>query len=298
MTSAGHGAAARDGCGTIGDAVAAAAARLAAAGIAEARREARLLASLALAVEPALVLGYPERQIAESARQRLMALVARRAAHEPLSRLRGRREFWSLDFGLTAETLDPRPDSETLIESALEWMADRDAAWRIVDFGTGTGCLLLALLSELPNAYGIGIDILPGAARAARANAAALGLAGRAGFLAGSWDAAICGPVDVILANPPYISSAAIAGLAPEVARWEPRRALDGGPDGLAAYRALAPAARRLLAPSGVGLVEVGAGQAAAVAGLMEAAGLAVAVVRCDLAGIERCLVVVPRGAA
>jgi release factor glutamine methyltransferase len=283
---------------TIGDAVARAAALLAEAGVAGARREARLLAALALEIDPAIVLGYPERPLDARAGERFMALVARRAAREPLSRIGGMREFWSLSFALTRDTLDPRPDSETLVAAALDRLPDRHAPWRILDLGTGSGCLLLALLSELPQAFGVGLDLAPGAAAAARRNAAALGLSGRAGFVVGSWDAAIRGPVDVILANPPYIPSAAIDDLAPEVARYEPRRALDGGPDGLDAYRLLAPAVQRLLRPGGVGLVEIGERQAGAVTALMERAGLAVEEVRQDLAGIERCVVVALPSAA
>lgn len=283
---------------TIGAILAETATRLAAAGIDEARREARLLVALALDADPSVVLGYPERSLGERTRWRLDHLVLRRARREPISRLRGRREFWSLDFALSPETLDPRPDSETLIETALDLRDDRDAPLRIVDFGTGSGCLLLALLSELPRASGLGVDIAPGAVDTARRNAAALGLADRARFIVGSWDAAVAGVADVILANPPYIPTQQIAALAPEVARFEPAAALDGGLDGLAAYRALMRGAARLLAPDGVALFEVGEGQAAAVAGLARAAGLSVRTVRRDLAGIERCVACTPTGLA
>jgi release factor glutamine methyltransferase len=277
---------------TVGDAVSEVAARLAAAGIAEARRDARLLVALAQGVEPGVVLGYPERVLDGAARARLAGLTARRAAREPYSRLLGQRQFWSLDFVLSPETLDPRPDSETLIDAALDLLADRAAPRRLVDFGTGTGCLLLALLSELPNARGVGIDILPGATATARHNAAALGLAQRAAFVVGDWGAAISGEADVILANPPYICSADMAGLAPEVARFEPPMALDGGPDGLRAFRVLAGETRRLLRPGGIGLFELGQGQAEGVARLMVDAGLVPRGVRRDLSGIERVLVV------
>ena len=266
--------------------------RLRAAGIADARREARLLVALAAKVEPATVLGWPERRLDAAAAARLTELAARRAAHESYARLAGHREFWGLDFRLSPATLEPRPDSETLIEAALAWLPDRAAALRLVDFGTGSGCLLLALLSELPNAFGIGVDLQPGAAATARCNAAALGLSGRAAFLVGKWGEALAGPVDVILTNPPYICSRAIDGLAPEVARYEPRAALDGGSDGLDAYRALAGETRRLLAPDGVAFFELGEGQAPAVASLMAAVGLEAKSSRRDLAGIERVLVV------
>jgi release factor glutamine methyltransferase len=217
--------------------------------------------------------------------------VTRRAAGEPYSRLRGRRQFWSLDFALTPDTLDPRADSETLIEAALAHLPDRTAALKLVDFGTGCGCLLLALLSELPNASGIGVDILPGAAATARLNAAALGLGHRASFIVGRWGEAISGDVDVILANPPYIPSGDIDGLAPEVAKHEPHAALDGGDDGLAAFRELAGDLGRLLRSGGIASVEVGQGQASKVALVMADAGLSVRAIGRDLSGIERVLV-------
>lgn len=276
---------------TIGTALAAATALLAAGGIAEPRREARLILALALEIDPAMVLGYPERSIDDAARARLEGLVARRVKHEPFSRLKGRREFWSLDFALAPETLDPRPDSEALIEAALAFLPDRQAKLRLLDFGTGTGCLLLALLTELPNATGLGIDILPGAVETARRNAAALGLSARAQFRQGDWDREIEGEVDVILANPPYIPSQSIPLLAPEVAVFDPLAALDGGADGLDAYRLLAPAAQRLLTCGGLACFEFGSGQAASVVRLLCESGLTINEVRRDLAGIERCLV-------
>jgi release factor glutamine methyltransferase len=277
---------------TLGEAVASAAQRLAAAGIEAPRREARLLIALALGIDPALVLGYPERLLDPAAAAKAAALVARRATREPYSRLAGRRQFWSLDFSLSPETLDPRPDSETLIEAALAALPNRRAPLRIIDFGTGSGCLLLALLSELPNAIGLGIDILPGAAATARRNAAALGLGGRSLFVVGNWGDSIGGPADVIVANPPYICSESISRLAPEVARYEPRVALDGGSDGLEAYRPLAGETHRLLRPGGAAFFELGEGQAPAVSGVMAAVGLAPAGVRRDLAGVERVLLV------
>jgi release factor glutamine methyltransferase len=277
---------------SFGEAVASLTPRLAAAGIAEARREARLLVALAAGVEPATVLGWPERRLDAAAETRLAELAGRRAAREPYARLVGRRQFWSLDFALSPETLDPRPDSETLIEAALARLPDRRAALRLLDLGTGSGCLLLALLSELDHAFGVGIDLLPGAAKTARRNAASLGLADRAVFAVGRWGEALAGSMDVILANPPYICSELIDSLAPEVVRFEPRAALDGGGDGLEAYRALAGETKRLLKRDGIALFELGAGQATAVAALMGEAGLAPEGTRRDLAGIERVLIV------
>jgi release factor glutamine methyltransferase len=279
---------------TAGEAVAGVARRLAASGIGEARREARLLVALALGVEPGVVLGYPERPLDAAAEARLAALAARRAAREPYARLAGRRQFWSLDLAISPDTLDPRPDSETLIEAALASLPDRTAPLRIIDFGTGSGCLLLALLSELPNALGIGVDVLPGAVAVARRNAAALRLADRAFFAAGSWGETISCRADVIVANPPYIPSAEIETLAPEVACYEPRCALDGGADGFAAYRELGRATRRLLAPDGIAVFETGAGRHDAVARLLGESGLALRNVKCDLSGVARCIVVAP----
>jgi len=276
---------------TVGRLLGEAAARLAAAGIAEPRHEARLILALALGIEPATVLGWPERLVELGLAAAAEALIARRAKGEPVSRLRGRREFWSLDFALSPDTLDPRPDSETLIAAALADIPDRAAALRIVDFGTGTGCLLLALLSELPQATGIGIDISPGAVAVARGNAAALGLAGRAEFQVGGWETRIGGSADVILANPPYIPTGEIGRLPPEVLAFDPRTALDGGPDGLSAYRALGAAIRGLLRPAGKAYIEIGAGQGLQVTRVLGEAELTVTAVRRDLAGIERCVV-------
>jgi release factor glutamine methyltransferase len=278
-------------CPTVGSSLAEAAMLLAGAGIEEPRREARLLLASALSVDTAMILGHPDRVVGRSERARFVALLARRAAREPTARVLGRREFWSLDFALAPETLVPRPDSETVVEAALANISSRSAALRLLDFGTGTGCLLLALLSELPASIGIGIDLAPKAALVARSNAAALGLAGRSQFIAGSWGTAIAGRFDVIVANPPYIASDAIAALAPEVAQYDPSIALDGGTDGLGSYRALAPDIVRLLGDNGVAVVELGAGQAKSVGAIMRQAGLAIAAICSDLGGIERCLV-------
>jgi release factor glutamine methyltransferase len=274
---------------TVGEAVADAARQLAAAGIESARREARLLVALADGADEAVILGYPERALDPAAGARLQCLLARRVKREPLSRIRGTREFWSLVFALSADTLDPRPDSETLVAAALASVPDRAAPLRLLDLGTGTGCLLLAVLSELPNAIGVGVDIAPGAAATARRNAASMGLANRAFFVVGGWGAAFGGGFDLVLANPPYVPSAALAGLAPEV-QFDPRTALDGGGDGLAAYRALAPDLARLLAPRGIAFIEVGAGQSSDVASLFVRGGLVECARKADLAGTERCL--------
>lgn len=283
--------AARSSTATVAAALATATAQLAGAGLDEPRREARLLLEWAMEADRSAILAHPERPLAPAEEARFAELLARRAAREPASRLLGMREFWSLPFRLSGETLIPRPESETLIEAALALCPERLAPLRLLDLGTGTGCLLLALLGERPAACGIGVDLSAGASRIAAANAAALGLGGRAGFVVGFWGEALAGRFDVILANPPYISSEAIATLMPEVAEHEPRLALDGGPDGLAAYRSLTADLPRLLAPGGVALLEVGFGQAAAAAEIMWRGGLAVEEIRRDLAGTERCLV-------
>lgn len=262
--------------------------RLADAGIADSRREARLILAHALGIEPVVILGYPERPVADSGH--FDSLIARRAAREPLSHLTGRREFWSLDFEVTPATLDPRADSETLVEAALASIADHRAPLRLLDFGTGTGCLLLALLSELPNANGVGIDIAEETLAVARRNAARLGLSERALFAIGDWGASLGGPFDLIVGNPPYIPAEEIAGLQPEVAEFEPRRALDGGADGLEAYRRLGPDISRLLAPDGVAVLEFGLGQGSAVARLMSAERLIPQGFSTDIAGHDRCL--------
>jgi release factor glutamine methyltransferase len=218
-------------------------------------------------------------------------LVEKRAAHMPLSRIIGRREFWSLDLCVTDHTFDPRPDSEVLVDTALSVIFERDAALRVADLGTGTGCLLLALLSELRNATGLGLDRNPATVRVASRNAERLGLGGRADFIASDWGSPVVGEFDLIVSNPPYIATAAIGDLAPDVRLHEPRLALDGGEDGFAAYRALAPDLVRLLAPQGHAVVEVGIDQAENVQRLLQATGLTVTANQLDLSGVQRCLV-------
>ncbi|MDH3229201.1 MAG: peptide chain release factor N(5)-glutamine methyltransferase [Alphaproteobacteria bacterium] len=275
---------------TIGACVAEGARRLAAAGVADARREARLILAHALGVETVAVTGYPERPVANPGA--FEALIARRERREPLSHLTGRREFWSLEFETGPATLDPRPDSETIIAAALESVADRAAPLSVLDLGTGTGCLLLALLHELPEAAGVGVDVSPEALAVAGRNAERLGFASRARFEQGNWGESLAGPFDLIVCNPPYIPTADIAGLEPEVAVFEPRGALDGGPDGLGAYRTLLPDIARLLAPEGAAVLEIGAGRRQAVAQIVAPEDLAVTGVSRDLAGRDRCLTV------
>jgi release factor glutamine methyltransferase len=256
------------------------------AGIEAPRLEARLLLAHALGISREDLLREPHRPVATNAYD---ALIARRASHEPLALILGRREFWSLDFAVSSATLIPRPESETLIEAALAALPDRGAVRSVLDLGTGTGCLLLAALSEFPAAFGVGVDRVPEAAALAAGNAAALGLAGRAAFLAGDWAAALVGTFDLILSNPPYIATGDLAGLMPEVVGHEPLSALDGGTDGGDAYRRIVADLGRLLADGGVAIVELGAGQAEAVSALAGAVGFRTEL-RTDLGGIPRAL--------
>jgi release factor glutamine methyltransferase len=275
---------------TLGDLLKGGAARLAAAGIEGAAREVRLLVQAAADVPVATQIAFPERAIDADAAARFEALLLRRTRREPMAHILGRREFWSLAFKVTADTLDPRPDSETPVQAVLDQAPDRSAALRLIDFGTGTGCLLLALLHELPNATGVGVDTSPAALAVATENAHALGLAERALFRRGDWDEGIEPGFDIVLSNPPYIPSQDIDGLQPEVASFEPRLALDGGVDGLDAYRRLAPAAARLLRPGGLAAFEIGIGQGDSVRRMMASAGLRHIATARDLAAVERCL--------
>lgn len=280
-----------NGTVTIASIIAEAAAMLAASGFDEPRRRARRVVAAALDLSASEVFAHAERTLADGERNRVAALLARIAAHEPLSRALGRREFWGLEFALSADAFDPRPETETVVEAVLARLAERRRDYRILDLGTGSGCLLLALLSELPAATGVGVDLAPGAAKTAAANAATLGLVDRAVIVVGNWAEALAGRFDAIVANPPYIATAAIAQLPREVREHDPRRALDGGPDGLDPYRAIAADLPRLLAPGGVFAAELGAGQDAAVAEILGRHGLCVEALIGDLAGIPRCIV-------
>jgi release factor glutamine methyltransferase len=284
------GLAAMEAVGTVEQALAAGAARLRDAGVEAGRRDALLLLAAALDADPDTLRMQPERSLDAGERSAFEALLDRRARREPVSRIVGVREFWSLPFKITPDTLDPRPDSETLIDAVLARIGDRSAPLDILDLGTGSGCLLLALLSELPAARGLGVDISEAALAVARENAAALGLGSRANFLRASWGAGLGGIWQVIVSNPPYIISGEIPDLAPEVQDFDPLPALAGGPDGLDAYRALAPEIARLLAPGGLAALEIGATQIDTVETLFRATGLREVGREPDLAGIWRCL--------
>ncbi len=278
-------------CVTLGEALDTASATLARAGVEQPQREARLLAAHALGLSPTAWLDRT--RVVDAGR--IVTLVARRAAREPLAFITGRRGFWTLDLAVSPDTLIPRPDSETLIEAALAARPDRPEVRHILDLGTGTGCLLLAALSEYPGAFGVGVDLAPGAAALGRANAAANGLAARAAFVAGDWSCAIAGLFDLVLCNPPYVPTGDLAGLAPEL-RYEPRRALDGGPAGLDAYARILPALPRLLAPGGVAVLELGQGQGPDMAEMAARFGMDLHTLRPDFGGIGRALVLTTAG--
>ena len=246
--------------------------------------DARLLLAHVLDLDQATLLRDRDRPIDPA---RFQALLQRRAAREPVALILGRQGFWSLDLAVSADTLIPRGDTETLVEAALA--ARPGPIRRVLDLGTGTGCLLLAVLSERPDSFGIGVDRAPGAASLAARNARALGLAGRAAMVCADWAAPLVGTFDLVLSNPPYIPAAEIAGLMPEVAGFEPRTALDGGRDGLDAYRTLLAALPRLLAPDGLAVFELGLGQAGPVTTLAAEAGFRTALRR-DLNGVDRAL--------
>jgi release factor glutamine methyltransferase len=265
--------------------------RLAAVGSYSAELDARLLLGAALKLDLTGLIASGARQLTASEAELVEAFAARRLRGEPVARILGEKEFWGLPLKLSAETLVPRPDTETVVELALELSRDGPTSRRILDIGTGTGAILLALLSERPETFGVGTDISEGALRTARENAAALGFASRASFVACSYASALKGPFDIVVSNPPYIRSADIAHLAEEVRAHDPHPALDGGADGLAAYRALIPQAVQLLTNGGVLVTEAGYDQAREIEGLMTAAGLAVvSPPKADLAGILRAI--------
>lgn len=265
------------------DALASAVARLARAGVPEPARDARRLLAHAMGVEAGrLTLVLPEPLDAQAA-DRFEAALKRREAREPVSQILGHREFYGRRFRVTREVLDPRPETEVLVE----WALGRPFG-RVLDLGTGSGCLLVTLLAEVPGATGLGVDVSQAALDVARENAAALGVGARAEFRLSDWFETVSGRFDLIVANPPYIAADEVASLAPEVRRHEPRRALTDGADGLTAYRAIAAQAAGFLSPGGALGVEIGAGQGEAVAGLFIAAGLAEVRVIPDLDGRDR----------
>jgi release factor glutamine methyltransferase len=258
------------------------------AGVDTPELDARLLMGAALGMTREHMLNHATAKLNQAQVTRVLGFIERRVEREPVSRILGRREFWSLDFHLSPATLDPRPDSETLIDEALAGIPDKQASLSVLDLGTGTGCLLLALLSELPNASGIGVDKSEEAVAIAAANARRLGLGQRARFAVGNWGSGLTERFDLVISNPPYIPEGEIETLAPEVVRFDPVAALAGGPDGLDAYRAIVAQLSNLLKSKGKVIFEVGAGQAGDVAVLLGGAGFSNIGTRRDLADVER----------
>lgn len=271
--------------------------RLATASIEAAPSEAWLLAAAATRRDRAELMAGMLDALSQNQAATLERLVGRRLRREPLAYILGEKEFWSLRFEVGPGVLIPRPDTETVVEAALDQVADPTAPLRVLDLGTGSGCLLLALLSELPNATGLGVDASPDAVAVAGRNAARLGFAARAAFRLGTWGQGLDGPFDLIVGNPPYITEDEWPSLEPEIRAFEPEAALLAGPDGLDAYRALAPDGARLLAPGGILALEIGLGQGDAVREILGRHGLVVIDRYQDLAGIERCLIARHAGA-
>lgn len=260
------------------------------AGIESASLDARLLVAEATGASQETLIGHPRRGLSQSEEKTLQALAARRILREPVAYILGRKEFWGLEFTVSPAVLVPRPDSETLVEAALSWARCKSIPLRILDFGTGSGCLLLSLLHELPSATGVGVDISEAALEVARQNAQRLGLYQRTEWIRSEWGTEISEVVDIIISNPPYIAEAELPGLEPEVREFEPKGALISGADGLDSYRAIRKHAERLLKQEGIILLEVGASQALEVAEIFAGKEFTPAGVYKDLAGVERCL--------
>ena|SRR5215469_2712136 len=267
-----------------------AAAQLRRAGVESPRREARLLLGHAMGV-PASEIATGQIAIPQNFAAVFSATIVRRCRREPFAYITGIREFWSLEFRVSRDVLIPRPETETLVAAALREFPSSDAALRVLDLGTGSGCLLLAFLSERPNATGVGADLSEDALRLAARNARDLSMEGRASFVQSHWTSAISGTFDVVFANPPYVPTGEFAELAAEVAQFEPRLALDGGADGLCAYREIAAGLLKSMAPGALLFVEAGYGQATVIRDIFAAAKFQHQATACDLGGIPRCIV-------
>jgi release factor glutamine methyltransferase len=267
-------------------------ARLRAAGVESPRKEARLLLAHALGANAQDLVAGNSPPLSAEALAHFEAFLSRRAAREPLAYIVGFREFWSLDFAVDPSVLVPRPESEILIEEALRRFPDSNAPLRVLDLGTGSGCLLLAFLSERVNATGLGVDLSNAALSTAAHNAKSLGLQHRCEFRRSDWTKDVSETFDAIFINPPYIPERELPGLEPEVTQYEPRSALDGGPDGLAAYRALAQIIRDRLNPRGYAFLEMGQGQAGPIGAIFAENRFTIEGTVYDLAGIPRCLVI------
>jgi release factor glutamine methyltransferase len=259
-----------------------------ACGIEDPKREAGLMLCAASGVAPVALIVAPQEPLG-SAASRIEEFAARRAAGEPLSRIVGRREFWGLRLAISPQVLDPRPETETIVETSLRLLGGRrEEPLRILDLGVGSGALLCALLVEFVQARGVGVDISAGAADVARCNVEACGLADRAEIRVGDWTKGLDGPFDLIVSNPPYVQSAELSRLPREVRSFDPRLALDGGIDGLDAYRRILPESRSLLAAGAWLMVEIGASQAADVLAIAKRCGFVDARIDKDLAGLDR----------
>jgi release factor glutamine methyltransferase len=264
-----------------------------ASGIEEAEADARLLIGHALHLDRARLIAQSDRILEAREVTVISALAARRLRREPVSRILGEKEFWSLPISVTPDVLVPRPETETVVEAALDFVIRsglRLEKLRVLDIGTGSGALLLALLKELPNAVGTGTDVSSAALDVARANATRCRLDIRCNFVICNIATGVEGPFDLIVSNPPYIAHDEIATLAPEVRDYDPQVALDGGQDGFDAYRSIASDIKRILAPGGRLFVELGRGQDEQVRALFTKAGLSPGIPRKDLAGITRVL--------
>jgi len=261
------------------------------AGVGEARLDARLLVAHATENETATIFGFPERPIENQQVLLLEASLQRRIAREPMAYILKTREFWSLPFIVSSDTLVPRPDSETLIEAVLEHIPETRRNLSILDLGTGSGCLLLSLLSKFSNAIGIGVDASEAALDIAKQNAAALGLEERATFVVSDWTEKVEDQFDIVIANPPYIPSSDIPNLEADVAQYEPLSALDGGAHGLDSYRKILRQLQKVLTDDASIFLESGAGQASAVSEMVREIGFQHIETKKDLAGIERCVI-------
>lgn len=279
---------------TVGEARRIAASALRDGGLDSPDLDARVIMADALELDHAGLVGNAARPLSADQAERIAHAIGRRLEQEPLALILGKKEFWGLTLRVTRDTLVPRPDTETVVEAALRQVdrtGGRQRAWRIADLGTGTGAILLALLHELPNAEGVATDLSLKALAVAQENARALGSAARASFVVTDYGSALQGGFDLVVSNPPYIATSDIASLSLGVRDFEPRRALDGGADGLSGYRAIAADAPRLLARGGCLVVEIGQGQEGPVRQLFETAQLQWVETKADLAGIPRAVV-------
>jgi release factor glutamine methyltransferase len=276
---------------TIGGAINELTLQFTAAGLDAPRLDARILVGHVTGLEPSLLFARSDQALSAGESEAVRALAKRRLSYEPVSRILGHREFWGLDFGLNSATLDPRPDTETVVTAALALKDKLPAKPRILDLGTGTGCILISLLSEWPESRGMGIDLDPRALEMAAANAMRLGVGARAQFREGDWCDGLEENYDLIVSNPPYIGESEACALAPEVTSFDPPAALFAGPDGLGAYRGLIPGAKARLSAGGRLILEIGVTQEQAVETLLNQVGIVIETRAKDLSGRVRALV-------